>query len=321
MAGQWQVFRRLGLGPFRTLVGEVARGPAMIRWLDNETNVKGRANENFARELFELFTLGRDQGYVEADVKEAARAFTGWTIRKDAFWFDHSKHDGGLKRVLGHEGRLDGEAVLDLAVAHEACARHVAAKLLACFVGPAAPPEAVAELAAVFRAADGDVARCLEVLLGSELFFDPAQRGTRIRGPVEWILWVLRTLGLRASPRALHRAAARMGQALLEPPDVAGWDEEEAWISSATWIHRQNFAARLASAEGRPELRPGLEDVVPGDDDGYAYLGPTLFPDGLGQGSARAVARLGEAGRGLPREQRLAGLCETLWMLPEAHRF
>lgn len=318
MAEQLMVFDRLGLRRFGDLLETVAKGPAMIRWLDNESNVKGRANENFARELMELFALGRDQ-YSEKDIKEVARAFTGWRIRQNAFFFDRSRHDRGEKTILGKKGRFDGDQVLKIVLEQTSCAWFVAGKLLACFVGPGYPKAAQEELAAHLRRNDGRIDMALDLLLRSRLFFDPRHRGTRIRGPVEWMIWALRSLGAKAAPDRLHRAARDMGQELFEPPDVSGWDEEEAWINSATWIHRHN----LASALGQSGLHPDLEVLVPaeGARAELTSLLRTWFPEGLPEAERQDLEhRLGSLDA-QPRRKRLALMFESILMLPRAHRF
>lgn len=315
MAQQFESFENHGLGAFEQLVLEVAKGPAMLRWLDNDQNRKGQANENFARELFELFTLGRGN-YSEDDIKQAARAFTGWRIRREAFYFDPRRHDSGKKTVFGKQGRFTGEQVIEMTVARPECARFVAAKLCAAFVGPGYPAGARDEVTELFRREGGRIGPVLRALLGSRVFFDPRFRGTRIRGPVEWIVWALTSLEVLAPPKLLHRAAARMGQTLLAPPDVSGWDEEEAWISSATWLSRANLAGRLGTTI---ELRPALEEVVPSNRE-LSDLARRLFPEGLG-GARPGIARQALAEAGLPRSVRLNGLLRALLMLPAAHRF
>ncbi len=318
MAEQLMSFDRHGLGRFGDLLTEVVKGPAMIRWLDNESNEKGRANENFARELFELFTLGRDQ-YSEKDIKEAARAFTGWRIRRNAFFFDRSRHDSGEKSIFGKKGRFVGDQVLAMALSETSCSWFLAGKLLDTFVGPGYVKAAQEELARVLRDSDGRIDQALQILLGSRLFFDKAHRGTRIRGPVEWMIWALRSLGATVAPDLLHRSARDMGQELFEPPDVSGWDEEEAWINSATWIHRHNFANRL----GRQGLHPDLELLVPaeGARAELSYLMDLWFPEGLPPAMRNQLERSLLASSSGSRRKRLALMFESLLMLPKAHRF
>lgn len=323
MAQQFAVFAEHGLGPFPVLLEAVAKTPAMLRWLDNEQNQKGRANENFARELFELFTLGRGR-YSEHDIQEAARAFTGWRIEQEDFFFDARRHDDGVKQVLGHEGELGGEDVLALACAQDACPRFLSQRLLAAFVGPACPEAAVEEFAHVLREHELHVGEGLRVLLRSRLFFAPEQRKTRIRGPIEWILWLLRSLESCASPRDLHRAASRMGQALLDPPGVAGWPEEESWISTATWVQRSNFAVAISSEASAYRLRPTLGERLPrreGQEGQLQALVQRLFPEGLPEDEWTRLRARAARERGLATSRRLAGLLAMLLQSTAAHRF
>ena len=321
MAGQFESFAEHGLGSFPVLLEEIAKSPAMLRWLDNEENRKGQANENFARELFELFTLGRGN-YSEQDVQEAARAFTGWRIAREAFFFDRRRHDDGEKLVLGERGAFGGEDVLRVTCSQEACAEFLARKLLAAFVGPKTPPEAVPELAAVLRKNELHIGRSLAVLLRSELFFAEEHRASRIRGPVEWILWALRSLGSHASPKELHRAASRMGQELLDPPDVAGWPEEEAWISTTTWVQRSNFATALGRDRGRLRLRPRLAEWLPRSAEAQLEaLAVRLFPEGMDAETRKRLLQQAAQERALRGPTRSAGLLAALLLLPAAQRF
>ncbi len=327
MAQQLELFRRHGLDDFGKLVVAVAKTPAMLRWLDNEENRKGSPNENFARELFELFTLGRDH-YTEHDIQEAARAFTGWRMVGEQFFFDARRHDDGVKAVLGATlpggiGRRAGERVIELAVARPDCARFVGDKLLRAFVGPQYPRPALAAFAAIVRREGGNIGRVLEILLASNLFYAREGRRTRIRGPVEWIVWLLRTLDCTAAPTALARAAGRMGQTLLDPPDVSGWDEEAQWISSATWLHRANFAGRIGDGRAPFRMRPLLEHRVQarGAMAELAWLLERLFPEGVDDSARRVLEAQARAEARVPRRVRLAGLLRACLMLPAAHRF
>ena len=254
MAMQLATFDRHGLGRFDDLLLAVAQDPAMLRWLDNDTNLKGAPNENFARELFELFALGRGGGYTEDDIREAARAFTGWRTRDGRFHLDGRRHDRGEKTVLGKTGNLEGEHVVQLAVQHPDSPGFLARKWLQEFVHPAPPPEEVAALAEVYRKQDRHVGRTLLVLFQSRLFFSARARRSRIKSPIEFVVCTIRRLGARCAPAFAERAAARIGQAWLEPPSVEGWPRHTAWLNSATWRLRNRFAARLSQGYGN--LRP-----------------------------------------------------------------
>lgn len=247
MFAQNELFRRLGLGDFRVLLRAVARDPAMLLWLDGDTNRRGRPNENFARELMELFALGIGN-YAERDVQEAARALSGWGTSGRSFAFRVEHHDAGEKTLFGRTGDFDGDDALDLVLGQPACARHVARVLLEAFVAPSAAPEWIEELARTLLDAEWDVGRTLRVLLASRLFFSPGVRRARIAGPVELVAVAARALGARLAPARAARMTGEMGQALFRPPSVKGWDGGRAWIHSGSWIARHNALVALAAA-------------------------------------------------------------------------
>jgi len=251
MAKQYRLFLEHGLGGFRPLVEKVARDPAMIRWLDNETNAKGHANENYARELFELFTLG-DGNYTERDIKEAARAFTGWHILQDRFHFSKTQHDDGEKTVLGKTGRFGGDDVIRIALEQEACGRFLARKLLRFFVTPDPDADVVAALGARMRKNGYDMAATLELLFASRYFFDPAHRGALVKSPVEYVVGAARAFGARLDAAEAVPALRRMGQELLAPPNVAGWLGHTEWIDTASWLARVNGIRGLIASPSVP---------------------------------------------------------------------
>ncbi|MEE9282204.1 MAG: DUF1800 domain-containing protein [Myxococcota bacterium] len=299
MSRQYGIFLERGLGRFAELLAAITRDPAMIRWLDNETNRKGQPNENFARELFELFTLGVGH-YGEHDVSEAARAFTGWTVLADRFHFSVSSHDAGDKTVLGQTGPWSGDDVLRIALGQAACAEFLAGKLLRFFAHPDPPPELTRALADVLRDSDYDVGRTLEHLLRSRFFFDLRVRRGLVKSPVEYAVGAIRTLGVRAEPAELVPALREMGQDLLAPPNVAGWPGHTEWINTATWLTRVNTARGLAERLAHPASgEAGLERHS------RALLGREL--------DARLRTEL------LRDEPLAADLAHGLLALPEAH--
>ncbi len=251
MHRQNELFRSLGPGDFRVLFHEIARDPAMLLWLDGGANRRGHPNENFAREALELFGLGLGQ-YTEDDVREAARAFTGWGTDGRSFVNRSEHHDAGAKTVFGRTGEWDGDDVIDRILEHPACARHVAGVLLEAFVSPRLEPAWIEETARVLVENEWHVGRTLRILLSSELFFSPAARRSRIAGPVELVAVTARTLGARIAPSLAADWAAQMGQGLFRPPSVKGWDGGRAWIHAGTWIARHNALVRLARAHGEP---------------------------------------------------------------------
>jgi len=247
MLKQLRLFQRLGLGDFRTLLIGVAQDPAMLAFLDAGVNVKGSPNENFAREIMELFTMGVGH-YGEADVREAARAFTGWNYRGLDFDLQAEAHDGGIKRFLGQEGRFDGVDVIDIILAQDAAAEFIASKLHRHFVGEALSPDGRRELGVWLKSANYDIAAFLERLFLSRRFYAADVMGTRIKGPVEFVVSTYRKLGLEAVPGApdFNTVTESLGQRLMHPPTVAGWSEGRSWITPSLLFERGNFVLDLA---------------------------------------------------------------------------
>jgi uncharacterized protein (DUF1800 family) len=287
------VIRPHALGRFPDLLRATARHPAMLFYLDNWLSTRpgfaprggpnaGRPaglNENYARELMELHTLGVDGGYTQADVTEVARAFTGWTIdrpRQDArFVFRPATHDLGDKRVLGRSirggGERDGDQVLDLLAAHPATARFIAGKVVRRFVSDEPPPALVERVAAAYRDTGGDVRAMLRVVFASPEFRAPAAAGAKIKKPSEFVASAVRAVGATTDARgavALARAAAEIGEGFYEAAPPTGYpDRAEAWVNPGTLLARMNFA--LSLAEGRvPGVRADLEGLVSGADRG-----------------------------------------------------
>ena len=257
--GQNDLFRRLGRAPFGELLHAVARDPALLLYLDAPANRKGRPNENLARELMELFTLGIGH-YTEADVREAARALTGWTVDKGQFREDAGLHDSGEKIILGRKGAWRGGDLLRLALEHPATAGRLAARLCEYFLG-----EGAADTAAVRALADGlrqrrlDVGWAVETVLRSELFFAEANLGSRVVGPAEYVVGAARALGLLGpapSTLVLAEFIANLGQDLFHPPNVGGWPGGRAWLSTRSVIGRANYVAALLGGEDVGLPRP-----------------------------------------------------------------
>lgn len=247
MLRQLRTFERCGLGRFDDLLLAVARDPAMIVWLDGDSNRKDHPNENFARELFELFSLGPG-AYGERDIQEAARAFSGWHQRGGAFAFQPRLHDEGPKTVLGDRGNLDGGDVVRIAVAQPACARFIALRLLREFVSETPGAALVDETAAALRSRNFEIGSVLRVVLCSRAFYDAAAYRARIKSPVEFAVGLVRSFEMKAPGQDLQRAVAAMGQRLFQPPSVKGWEGHRRWISSAAMLVRMNAAADLCRA-------------------------------------------------------------------------
>ena len=296
MHAQNETLREHALGDFRELLRRLAKDPAMLVWLDGDANKRGNPNENFAREVMELFAHGIGN-YTEHDLQEAARAFTGWGTLGRSFAFSPDHHDRAEKTLFGQRGSFDGEQALELVLEHPACPAHVARRLLATFVDDQPELEVIDELAAVLVERDWNIGATLEVLLSSELFFAPRQRRGRITGPVEIVAMTARTLGRQVSPKRMALAAEHMGQSLFRPPSVKGWDSGRGWINAGTWLARHNeLAGYVLDSSGRP--RDGIEELFPSE---LRSLAPaervlrTLFPDGVAPDYARVLQRAADA--------------------------
>ena len=273
LAAQNELFRQQGLGDFADLVLEVSRDPAMLRYLDNDKNVKGKPNENYARELFELFTLGVHGGYSEKDVQEAARAFTGWTHthasdsnkHERRFVFQKDKHDAGVKTVLGQQGEFTGADIVRLACEHESTARFVTGKLWRFFVSEAITPSQAAELEAVWREHGGNIREVLRAILTSEAFYAPEHRYALVKSPVEYVIGTLKATRAKLQPGhylALEGVLGTMLQTLFLPPNVKGWDGGDAWIADHTLLNRLGFVGALLGGS-LPARKASPDEVVP----------------------------------------------------------
>jgi uncharacterized protein (DUF1800 family) len=183
--------------------------------------------------------------YSEQDIKEAARAFSGWHVRKGEFWYNALQHDNGEKTVFGETGNFDGDEIAEISLKKDAAPRFLAKKLLHFFVTPSAPDEAIAELAACIRANDYEMKPVLRTLFSSTIFFAPESRHSIIKGPADFVLGTQRTLEARVNLRESVNLMTQQGQSLFEPPTVEGWKGGRTWINSATILGRANFAAEL----------------------------------------------------------------------------
>jgi hypothetical protein len=243
MLGQVTLFQDHAAGNFGTLLSAIARDPGMLVFLDAGQNLKSRPNENFGRELMELFTMGVGN-YTEQDLREAARAFTGWRDNDLTFHIDEAQHDDGQKTLLGHTGPLAGQDVLDIILAQPATANFIAGKLYRFFVRDDLSPQFQQKLGGLLRSNNYEIAPFLETVFLSRDFYSPSSVGTHIKGPVELIVSTYRRLGLKATPGMpdFNSTSADLGQALLNPPTVAGWGQGRAWITPGSLLARGNFA-------------------------------------------------------------------------------
>ncbi|HYY15732.1 MAG TPA: DUF1800 domain-containing protein [Gammaproteobacteria bacterium] len=281
MLEQINLFRERGMGNYRDLLVELAKNPTMIFWLDNNENHGTAVNENWGRELLELFSMGVGN-YAEKDVREASRAFTGWTFETKIprlpygrfpwkFEYRPEDHDDGEKEFLGHRGRFNGEDIINIIVQQPACHRFVARHLYNFFVAdePQVPawsieaprdPKAIDTLATTFRDSKYDVRSTLRVLFNSDFFKNA--RFAHMKSPAEVVVGTLRLVGNYEIPRPgygeLSMQPAYMGQDLLNPPSVEGWHTGKEWINSGSLMARINFVAELV---GNPSL-PGVRAII-----------------------------------------------------------
>ena len=290
---QVEMFRRHGLGSFRNLLVHVSRDPAMIFWLDNKDNHKDAVNENYGREILELFSMGVGN-YTEDDVRQCSRAFTGWTIRnaplhasrvsRDSVWpygrldwqFEYlpDDHDYGEKAFLGEQGNFDGEDVIDIICANPATARFLARHLYNFFVQdeaqvpawqtvPPSDPDAVNRLAAELMQNDYDMRSTLRMLFNSDFFLNSAFR--RVKSPVEMVVGSARLSGSFDFPEvediSLGYQSNFMGQRILDPPSVEGWHTGTEWINTAGLVNRINFAVDLFSNQDKQGVRYIIDSI------------------------------------------------------------
>ncbi len=281
---QIAMFRQRGLGRYRDLLVELAKSPAMIFWLDNHGNHDGAINENWGRELLELFSLGAGN-FSEDDIKDAARAFTGWTIATKIprnplgrfYWkfeYKPEDHDQEEKTFLGHTGNFDGEDIVDIIVAQPAAPRFLARHLYRFFVAdephvaswnvtPPNDPEAIETLVDAYNESHGDIRSILRVLFHSEFFKNA--RFARVKSPAELIVGTVRLAGnydgFKPGFNNLALECGWQGQELLNPPSVESWHTGSEWIDAGVLMRRVNFAARILGDTSLPGVRAIIERV------------------------------------------------------------
>jgi uncharacterized protein (DUF1800 family) len=259
MRRQNEVFRLHARGGFGKLLEAAVRDPALLIWLDAPSNRREHPNENLARELMELFTLGIGH-FSESDVKQAARALTGWTIKDQSFAVDSDGHDPGEKTIVGQRGTWSGADLVKMLLEHPATSLRLAWRLCDTFLGEeTATSDDVASLAAGLREHNLDIAWGVETVLRSEAFFSESNLGRRVLSPVEYVVGTVRSLELDDPPPstiALADEIALMGQDVFYPPNVGGWPGGRGWLEPRALVRRANFAAAvtLGRMPGRDQL-------------------------------------------------------------------
>jgi len=306
---QLDMLRRCGLGSFKDLLVEISRDPAMVYFLDNCLSHKGAINENYGRELLELFSMGVGMdgqfNYTEDDVKECARAFTGWTIGNaipnqpygryhSQFVYNPNDHDDGMKTFLGETGPFDGEDIIEIIIKQPATARFISRHLYSFFVADEAqvpswmdtPPqdlETINMLEEEYFRSGYSIRSMLRVLFNSDAFKNA--RFSRMKSPIDTVIGTLRLIGDWTSPKPgfefIFDEMKHMGQEILNPPSVEGWHTGKEWIDGGTLVHRINFTADFVGDVNYP----GIQEIVKK----LASEGPTISPEGLVDGCLRLL--------------------------------
>ncbi|MCL0029037.1 DUF1800 domain-containing protein [Dehalococcoidia bacterium] len=291
---QIDMFRRFGTGKFDDILLELSKDPAMLIWLDNQTNHNGSINENYGREILELFSLGVGN-YTEDDIKECARAFTGWSVKnaeymalrsqKDSIWpysriswhfeYQEDDHDAGEKTFLGETGNFDGDDIIEIICRQDAAANFISRHLYNFFVEdefsvpswsdtPPKDPEAISLLAQTYVESDHSILAMLRVLFNSDFFKQAAYK--KVKGPVELVAGTLRLTGemdsLKPGLISILTEAGFMGQLLFYPPSVEGWHTGQEWVNSGTLMERVNFAASHIGNLNHPGIRDLVDRIV-----------------------------------------------------------
>lgn len=248
MLAQNELFRRHALGTYDTLLKAVSKDPAMLIWLDGRTNRRSAPNENYSRELMELFTMGVGN-YTEEDVRESARAFSGWSIdREGRAAFNPRQHDDGVKTFLGRRGNFNGDDIVDIILEQPASHRYITRRLFEFFVYDEPSDQTVERLAATFRDSRYSIKAVMRDILTSREFYSDRAYRAQAKSPAELVAGTFRTLGVDVQRLPIEALTVQMGQRLFDPPDVSGWPGGAAWFNSTTLLHRINFAHRIARA-------------------------------------------------------------------------
>ncbi len=298
LLNELELFHAMGTGSFRDLMLAVAQDPGMLAFLDAGVNVKGAPNENFAREIMELFTMGVGN-YSEGDIREAARAFTGWNFVDLEFVFNEDLHDDGVKTFLGRTGNFDGEDIIDIIMEQPVTAEYIAGKLYRFFVRDNLSPALQSKLGSVFRNADYEISALLETVFLSRDFYSQASVGTHIKSPVELAVSTYRKLGLNEAPGVpdFNRSTGALGQTLFRPPTVAGWAGGRSWITPGLLLARGNFARDLLFPDINfipPDRRNGsreIQSVARRIRDGLDITTATQ-PSNIGEGQIMAESNM-----------------------------
>jgi len=271
--------RENALGYFGELLREVSKSPAMLSFLNNQQNRKQYPNENFARELMELFTMGRGN-YTETDIKEAARAFTGWGFTSKGEFVDRKiVHDNGQKTFLGKTGNFDGDDIIDIILEQKATAKFITEKIYRFYVNEELVPDQINKLAASFYQSNYDLQKLMEDIFTADWFYDKKNIGTRIKSPIELLAGIRRLIPMDLDNPEIQLLFQRtLGQLLFYPPNVAGWPGGKSWIDSSTLMLRMRLPQILTHSEEFAINPKDDDDVMMGNNSGANNMKKFMVP-------------------------------------------
>ncbi|MFI5266526.1 MAG: DUF1800 domain-containing protein [Chloroflexota bacterium] len=320
LSNQNQLFRQNALGSFQTLLAAVSKDPAMMFWLDSQTNRKGSPNENYGREVMELFTMGIGS-YTEQDVKEGARALTGWTVKRDSdtSQFVAARFDDGDKSYLGHSGNLGLDDVVSILAGSPNTAKFVGRKLARFFISDNPDDGTTGAIANAYTTSSGDMKAVMRTVLNSDAFRDPGNFMNKITSPTEYVVTNLKLLGAKSVDQSVLGAMRSMGQELFNPPNVAGWPGNRSWLNTDTIFTRLNFADRIVSnraTDGPAYVDPSA--VVGGASDAVGKFSD-LLTDGFVADADRQVLQDYFSGAAKAADAKLRGLVHLILSTPTAH--
>ena len=344
MSQHYEMLREFAVDNFAEILKRLSRDPAMLFWLDQQTNHAIAVNENWGRELLELFSMGVGN-YTEEDVRDCARAYTGWTIDQviprypfgqqgGSFVYRNDDHDDGEKSFLGHKGDFNGDDIVDIIVDHPATAQFVGREIHNFFVSDQPVQSEIDSIAEAYTASGGEIREVMRTLFNSDFFKEA--RFTRVRNPVEYIVGTVHLTGELRDPyeyglHELPQKSTLMGQQLLNPPTVEGWHTGKEWIDSALLMERVNFAVeRIGNYDA-----PGVEKMVDRVADGRDWIEPAEMLDAalyelgaLDLGSKSRTALLDEVGtqkpiqcNGANREQYETAILETFQLITASREY
>jgi uncharacterized protein (DUF1800 family) len=310
------LLRQDAVGNFGAMLHATAKDPAMLVYLDGAESRKGKPNENFAREVMELFTLGEGH-YTEQDIKEAARAYTGWSVDRDhdfAYLWRPQIHDTGSKTVFGQSGDYDGDQMLDILLARPETATFIVTKLWREFVSPDPDPAQGERVANAFRSSGYDIKVALRELFMTPAFWAPQTRATLVKSPVEMIVGTLKAFNVQYSdPTPFAIKSAQLGQNLFAPPNVKGWPGGDAWINSTTLLSRKQFLDQLFRSTEMKAPPAQAQAQKPGVM--MAAMRQDLKEGGTVPGLGQALKGMGQEGRfKLAQSQTMVSFNAAKWL-------